>query len=134
MIIIKIWETGIIPKRMLIKKIVGIPKVNNPKTANDYRGINISCAMKVLLDLVIYNRTYKILYKNFAITQNGGIKNSSPFETINILIMILLNAKKNNKKVLIITADYKKAFDSVPIKNNLIKIFDAGITGKIFKK
>ena len=108
------FDTDIKPKILLYKLIQTIPKKDEPKEAKDFRGITLTNCIKSIIDMIINNRTYKIIRNGTDYTQGGGFKFRSIHETCITYYIICLKNKREKLDMITVTIDLKKAYDKPP--------------------
>ena len=129
-----ILDTGEIPEHFDWDHLIIIPKKLEAKELKDYRGISLQVAFYKLLDSLITNRIEPIIDTNLCKEQGGFRHYRGVMEQLFTLRTIILHYRQRLKKPIFLAfMDFEKAFDTIWIERLLIKIWDIGIRGKIWR-
>jgi hypothetical protein len=124
-------ETGKVPDKMKIAKVIPIFKSGNVNDINNYRPISLLCTFSKILEKIVANRLTSYLNDNNLICDNQfGFR--SKHSTVHPMLDLVNNAAKalNKKKIfLILFCDLRKAFDTCNIPILLKKLSKLGILG-----
>ncbi|ETO02971.1 hypothetical protein RFI_34439, partial [Reticulomyxa filosa] len=102
-----------LPHKLLITKMVSIPKKTIVYKCEDIRGIRIKSSLLSVIDRLVLRRLFPLLDNNIHKEQNGFMKKRGIEDNIIILRTILYNRKYIEKKHYYLTLlDIHKAFDS----------------------
>jgi len=118
------FQNGYIPSYLKTIKVVPIPKVSNPKSLNDFRPISISCNLLLLLEKIYLTKITSYLQTN-AILSPCQFGFRPQLSTEHAMITVTDFIKKcidKGESCILVSVDLKKAFDSVPRENLLLKI------------
>lgn len=106
-------ESGSLPDRLKLSKVIPIPKKSNPTTCNDLRPISIQPVLSKLFAKCIYEQLYNYFESNnmFLIYQFGGRKCHSTTHALIALTDYVYKSLDNNMFCILIALDIKKAYD-----------------------
>jgi hypothetical protein len=127
--------SGKVPASWKKSTIIGIPKVDNPEVPQDIRPINILAIYEKILEIWIheqlsdYFESHKLLY----IKQFGFRKYRSTQTALQMIFSQWRNGLNNNKFVLAVSLDLKRAFETVSRPILLQKLKHYGIRGQALK-
>ena len=125
---------GIFPEELKIAKIILIFKSGNEQCANNYRPISVLPFFSKLYEKVMANFFTNFLDANDLLynSQFGFRHNQSTSHAIITLIEKISGALDTGKIVCGIFIDFRKAFDVIPHKTLLKKLYAYGIRGEIY--
>jgi len=129
----RIWN-GDFPKSWNNASIVSIHKKGDLSDCNNYRGISlINNGLKIIAK-IIANRISKYgIDEGFIRPEQFGFRNREECISLYTTLRIICQRRKfENKDTYLAFLDLKKAYDSVPIYNVLMKIHHLGIRGKCY--
>ena len=118
------FSSGVIPKQLKTTKVVPIPKVNDPKSVNEFRPISVTNVLMLLLEKVYLNKLSSyVTDNNFSDCRQFGFKkhHSTEHAVIALTDSIREHLDKGGFCVLV-SIDLRKAFDSVPRGKLLMKL------------
>ena len=98
---------------------------------NNYRPISLLCILSKVLERIVYNQVVDRIHSLFTIHQFGFLAGRSAVQKLLAYIHSLLDAKQHNTMMDVVYMDFKKAFDSVPHNQLLIKLRSIGIHGSL---
>ena len=119
-----------IPSEWKIHSITPIHKSGDKSLVSNYRPISLLCIISKVLERIIYNHLSKFLLEQnpIYISQFGFRKHHST--TQQLLYLDRVHKSLNiNAQCDVIYLDFRKAFDSVPHNELLLKLWNIGITG-----
>ena len=124
-----------IPNEWKCHSITPIFKSGDKSLVKNYRPISLLCIVSKVLEHLIYNRVSKFLTDNNILChrQFGFRKHHSTTQQLLIFLTNVLNALNNHPKCDIIYLDFKKAFDSVPHQELLLKLWKVGVVGSLWR-
>jgi len=110
------FHTGVIPGELKVTKMIPITKIAEPKSLNDYRPISISAKLMLLLKKLYYNRIQLYLEeKNVLSKYQFGFRKHLNTEMAMIALTDFLEKNLDQKLFcIVISLDFRKAFDTVP--------------------
>jgi len=114
--------------------IVSIHKKGDPLDCNNYRGISpINNGLKII-SKIIANRISKYgIDEGFIRPEQYEFRNREICKSLYTTLRIICQRREfENKDTYLAFLDLKKAYDSVPIYNVLMKIHHLGIRGKCY--
>ena len=133
----KIFETNLVPTIWLKFLIKPIPKGGDtdPRVPLEYRGISLLSTVGKLYSSILNDRISEHLEKNNILEdeQNGFRKKRSCLEHIYVLSTIIKIRKAKKLSTFVSFVDFQKAFDTVDRNLLLLKIYQAGIKGNVYK-
>ena len=130
----KSWDEGKLPDQW--KEATIIPFLKPNKDSNDpqsYRPISLTSAICKTMETMVNNRAKKILDKQISDTQSGFRNNRSTIDQLTKLESAIKAGQLNDKKVVAVFLDLKKAFDLMWRKGVILKLTEFGIKGKMLK-
>ena len=128
-------DTGIYPNEWKVGLCIPIYKAGCPLNPENYRGITLTNGIGKLFCQIINQRISQFLEQNNCLVkeQGGFRKNHRTTDHIFILNRLVDNVMKTkNKRLYCCFVDFQKAFDNVWHDALLLKLYDSGITGKLF--
>jgi hypothetical protein len=90
-----------------------IPKVVNPQRFSDFRHISLVGCMYKVLAKMLANRLKLVINKIIYETQSAFIKGTHILDGILFANVVVDDAKKLNKELIMFKVDFEKAYDSV---------------------
>ena len=126
-------NTGIFPDRLKLGKVIPIHKTGCKKDVSNYRHISILPVFSKIFESLMKNQLLIFLNKMDILNnrQFGFRPGLSTFDAINTFTSDLYTALNNNKSVVSIFIDFRKAFDTVQHNILLDKMHHYGIRGCI---
>ena len=119
-----------IPEEWRIHAIIPIFKSGDHSSVLCYRPISLLCSISKVLERIIYNAIVKFTTQYISLTQFGFLKNHSSQQQ---LLLFLSNfMRPSSSPIDVVYLDFKKAFDSVPHNELLVKLWSFGITGNLW--
>ena len=114
--------------------IIPVFKSGNKNQVNNYRPISLLCITSKVLEHLIYNKLIDHVINFISPFQFGFLRGRSCMQQ---LLMFLINkayrCATNSTQCDTIYLDFRKAFDSIPHTNLLVKLYKIGIRGKVWK-
>ena len=118
-----------IPHSWKIHKIIPIFKSGSRNSVKCYRPISLLSNTSKVLEYLIYNKIANKITDSISNAQFGFLKNHSTLQQLLLFTNDLFNS---TIQIDTIYFDIRKAFDSVPHNQLLIKLWSCGITGKLW--
>lgn len=125
------FQNGVFPTIWKTATIIPIPKIAGTKKCSEYRPINMLPAFEKILEQIAkeqlqnYLETEKLLIEE----QSGFRKNHSCETALNFILAQWKEDMENNKKIVAVFLDLKRAFETIDRKILLEKLEKYGITG-----
>ena len=131
-IINKSLESGIIPAKMKIAKVIPLYKNKNPQHLNNYRPISLLPSISKILERVVHCRLNNFMSQNnlFYPSQYGFRKGRSTISAISEFTSDILKSLDQNKNTIGVFLDLSKAFDTINHDTLLKKLQHYGVRGK----
>ncbi len=116
---------GVMPKIWKSTKVTALFKSGDKKNMNNFRPISILPAISKIIESVVFEHLNHYLLESNLLSQKqfGFRKNHSTTDCLLSIQKTTINAIEKKKKVIIITLDLFKAFDSVDHNLLLLKLF-----------
>lgn len=102
---------GILPSRLLLSKIIFIPKKENATDPGDFRPISVTSVITRYLHRILAKRLGK--YLNLSEVQRGFRETDGVSQNIFLLDLVLQNARLKLSETHVASIDLVKAFDSI---------------------
>jgi len=126
-------DSGILPHSWKVSHITPVFKKGDKTIAANYRPISITSAICRVLERIILNSLLIHLEENKIISESqfGFLKKRSTTTQLIFTFSHWYRAILENKNVDCVYIDLKHAFDSVPVKFLIYKLFNIGVRGKL---
>lgn len=118
-----------LPTEWCIHSIVPVFKSGDKTSVNNYRPISLLCNTSKIMEQLIYDKVISHILNCISPQQFGFLRNRS---TIQQLLILWNNIINTNHQTDVIYLDFRKAFDSVPHHELLIKLRSIGISGNLW--
>lgn len=126
-------NTAHIPHEWKIHKIRPIPKGGDRSNVCNYRPISLLCTTSKVLEKAVYNRIISFIRPKLSKQQFGFLKGRSCLSQLLVSFAQVFNdLDRGAIGIDTVFLDFKKAFDSVPHNELLLKLWRIGITGKLW--
>ena len=131
----KILDSGHFPLKWSEGVIVPVFKKNDPCIAQNYRGITLVSCLSKIFTSVINKRLNEWVENNNILSdaQFGFRRGRSTIDAIFVLNAIVDKILSERKKLYCTFVDMKRAFDSVYLNGLWLKLFKAGVDGKMLR-
>lgn len=131
-IINKSLKEGRVPEQWKTSTIVPVPKVATPQKAEDLRPINMLPPYEVVLERVVKQQIISYINENqILVEQQSGFRQKYSCETaLNLMLMNWKSEIEDNKIIVTVFLDFKRAFETIDRKILLQKLLKYGICGK----
>jgi hypothetical protein len=125
------FETGIVPSKLKIAKVIPIFKSGDASDVNNYRPISLLSTFSKILDKLVQIRLTNYLDEHNLVTpqQYGFRSQHSTTHPMSLLVNKITGALNEKKHSLVIFCDLKKAFDTCNHNILLNKLSKLGIRG-----
>jgi hypothetical protein len=124
-------NSGIVPAKLKIAKVIPLYKSGDCLDMNNYRPISLLSSFSKILEKIVHSRLYDYLDSNSLITphQFGFRPNHSTCHPMTLLLNKITASLNDKKHSILIFCNLKKAFDTCNHKILLKKLSLLGITG-----
>ena len=122
-----------LPTEWCTHSITPIFKFGYRASTKNYRPISFLCTISQVLERIIYSKIIPVVFPKFSPYQFGFTKNRSTVHQLLIFLNHVLDSFEIKAQRDVIYLDFKKAFDSVPHNELLLKLWNIGITRLWFK-
>ena len=109
-----------------------IPKTQNKLPVENYRPISLLCISGKVLERIVYNKIIDFIRPKLSKHQFGFLRNRSCLSQLLTTFATVFEEIDNGAVVDIVYLDFKKAFDTVPHDELLLKLWKIGITGQLW--
>jgi len=110
--------------------IVPVYKSGERSNIQNYRPISLLSNISKVLERIIYDKIITFVSHQITPYQFGALKGRSTVQQLLILLEFITNSTSQTD---VIYLDIKKAFDTIPHKELLDKIYSIGISGKLWE-
>lgn len=126
---------GIMPSSLKESIVTPIPKTSSPETAEEYRPVNnMSVIEKIFEEIVAEQMKEYVERNNIICPQQSGFRKFHSTETaVQVVLHEWITAVEEDKKILIVALDFKRAFETVNRDVLLMKLQRYGFTEKTLK-
>ena len=130
-----IFNSGIFPESWSKGIIVPVFKKGDPTLVDNYRAITLSSCMSKLFTSILNSRIYSWAEQHDKLSdaQFAFRKERSTVDAIFILQNLIQHVLNENRRFYCAFLDLRKAFDSVYRNGLWLKLFKAGISGKMLR-
>ena len=130
-----ILNSGYFPEQWTEGIIIPLHKEGDKKCVNNYRGITLLSCLSKIFTSVLNSRLETFCKVNDTISdaQFGFRKGRSTVDAMFALLSTVQNYLSNNKRLYVAFVDLKKCFDSIYRNALWLKLFRAGIQGKMLR-
>ena len=125
--------SSVIPNEWKTHKIIPIFKSGDRSLISNYRPISLLCNVSKVLEHIIFNKIINHVTALISPCQFGFLRGRSTTQQLILSLNDIHNAVSKGYQTDVIYLDFKKAFDSVPHTNLLIKLWSFGITGSLWE-
>ena len=98
----------------------------------NYRPISLLCTISLILERLIFNQILLVTSATISHFQFGFTKNCSTLHQLLLFTNHIYTSFEEKSQTDVIYLDFKKAFDSVPHNELLVKLWSFGITGSLW--
>ena len=123
-------NSGTIPSEWKIHKVIPVHKSGDKTSVTNYCPISLPCIMSKVLERLIYDKIIDLVATSITPLQYGFQRGSSTLQQLLVYFHQLITSKEEIDAIYI---DFHKAFDSVPHNELLIKLWNMGITGTLWR-
>lgn len=113
--------------------ITPIFKSGNKSSVCNYRPISLLCVISKVFEKIIYIKMVPFVSNFISSSQFGFRPKHSTTQQLLVLLSAMQDSFCSTSQADIIYLDFKKAFDSVPHNELLVKLWSLGITGTLWK-
>ena len=121
-----------IPIEWRIHKVTPIFKSGDRSFVKSYRPISLLCSVSKVLERIVYNSIIDFVSRSISPKQFGFRRNHSTLQQLLLFLNDIFDTHNPKTSTDVVYLDFKKAFDSVPHNELLVKLWRFGITGKLW--
>ena len=125
-------STGCIPTEWKIHRIRPIQKGGDQQNVANYRPISLLSITSKVLEKAIFNKVITFIRAKLSRAQFGFLQGRCLSQLLTSLARIFNDLDRGAEAVDVIFLDLRKAFDSVPHTELLLKLWRIGITGRLW--
>ena len=124
-----------IPNEWKCHSIVLIFESGDKNQVKNYRPLSLLCIISKVLEHLVYSKVSKFITDNNILCnhQFGFHQHHSTTQQLLVFLSNILDALNNCSKCDIIYLDFKKAFNSVPHQELLLKLWKIGVVGSLWR-
>ena len=123
-------NSGTIPSGWKTHKITPVHKSGDKTSVTNYRPISLLCIISKVLERLIYDKIIDLVASSLIRLQFGFQRGSSTLQQLLLYFHQLITSKE---EIDVIYIDFLKAFDSMPHSKLLIKLWNMGTTGTLWR-
>ena len=120
------------PPHWKVHKICPIPKKGDPHLVENFRPISLLPIISKVFETIIYKKIITFVRPKITCQQFGFLRNRSCLSQLILFFSQVFDNIENRKPTDVIYLDFKKAFDTVPHNELLLKLWKTGITGPLW--
>ncbi len=128
-----IMNTQLIPQEWKIHKIIPVPKKGDLTLTKNYRPISLLSILSKVLERLVYDKIIDFVKPKISSSQFGFLKHRSSLTQLLSSYSQVVDALNSGNSCNVVYLDLAKAFDKVPHKELLFKLWMLGITGNLWK-
>ena len=121
-----------LPAEWCIHSIVPVFKSGDRTSIINYRPISLLCTFSLVLECLIYNKVLAVTSGRISSFQFGFTKNRSIVHQLLLFFNHIFSSFGQKVQTYFVYLDFRKAFDSVPHNELLLKLWHFGITGNLW--
>ena len=125
-------STASFPTEWKLHKICPIPKKGDLSNHTNFHPISLLCVMSKVFERIVYEKIISFIRPKLSPHQFGFLKNRSCLTQLLSYFSIIFDAVDCGKVCDVVYLDLRKAFDSVPHNELLLKLHAIGITGSLW--
>ena len=122
-----------IPSEWKIHKITPVYKSGDRTLIKNYRPISLLSSISKVFERLIYNEISDFVTSTISPSQFGFLPNHSCLQQLLLFTKSILDSHESKNQRDVVYLDFRKAFDSVPHQELLLKLYQTGITGNLWK-
>ena len=122
-----------LPSEWRVHLIVPVFKSGDRSSVRNYRPISLLCTVSKLLEKLIYDKIISFVSTSISTCQFGFRPNHSATQQLLAFFSIIHDSLTTCSQADVIYLDFKKAFDSVPHNELLVKLWLFGVRGNLWK-
>lgn len=129
----KSLSTGTFPSRWKKSLITPVPKSDRRNEVSQYRPISKLCVLGKLLEKIVTDQVSFAVRNYISVSQHGFFRGRSVETNMIAFTDFLLSAMDKNQQVDVVYTDFSKAFDKISHDMLLMKLWEAGVHGDLFR-
>ena len=122
-----------IPADWRLHLIKPIFKSGDRSLVQNYRPISLLCVCSKVLERIVFNHILHFVKERISKHQFGFMLHKSTLQQLLLLLNSIVESSRKSLQTDLIYLDFKKAFDSVPHNELLLKLWNIGVTGNTSK-
>ena len=122
-------RSGNLPSEWKTHKIIPVFKSGDKTSVANYQPISLLCVISKVLERLVYDKVINTIAPSITPHQFGFQSNASTQQQLLIYFHQLITSREEIDTIYI---DFRKAFDSVPRNELLVKLWNIGITGTLW--
>ena len=113
--------------------IIPVFKSGERSQTSNYRPISLLPIVSKVFEKLIYLKVIELVFDNISPNQFGFLTGRSTLQQLLIQQDLIVNALENQNAIDYVYLDFRKAFDTIPHNELLLKLWNIGIVGDLWE-
>ena len=125
-------SSSVLPAEWSVHVISPIHKSGDRSSVRNYRPISLLCSVSKVLERIIYDKIIDFVSSSLSPYQFGFLARRSVVQQLLVSLNKILSSFSCHSQTDVLYLDIRKAFDSIPHNELLLKLWHCGICGKLW--